>query len=70
MNRHYYYPFEKNGNFTYSEDDVAALSEYEKYQISFHPERPKYLDYLTLFADVKEIGERRAGTEGRFRWLP
>lgn len=54
MSRHYYYPFEKDGNFTYSEDDVAALSEYEKYQISFHPERPKYLDYLTLFSDVKE----------------
>ena len=30
------------------------MSEYEKYQLSFHPERPKYLDYLTIFSSLEE----------------
>ncbi len=54
MSKHYYLPFEKNDNFTFSEEQVSTLSEYEKYQLSFHPERPKYLDYLTIFSDVEE----------------
>lgn len=45
------YPFEKNG-FNYSPESITALSEYEKYELSFHPERPKYLDYLSCFSDV------------------
>jgi len=47
------YAFEKNG-FIYSPESIASLTEYEKYQLSFHPERPKYLDYLCLFDDVEE----------------
>jgi len=46
------YPFEKNG-FNYSPESIAALSEYEKYELSFHPERPKYLDYLSIFEKVE-----------------
>ncbi|HIN96590.1 MAG TPA: acetyl-CoA carboxylase carboxyl transferase subunit alpha/beta, partial [Candidatus Marinimicrobia bacterium] len=51
---HYYYSFEQEGNFSYSAEDIDQLSEYEKYQLSFHPERPKYLDYLSLFDSVEE----------------
>ncbi len=54
MSKHYYLPFEKNGEFKYTSEQIASLTEYEKYQISFHPERPKYLDYLTIFSDVDE----------------
>ena len=50
--KHYYLPFEKNGTFEYSEENINSLSEYEKYQLSFHPERPKFLDFLSLFEDV------------------
>ena len=32
----------------YDADTIQHLSEYEKYQLSFHPERPKYLDYLSI----------------------
>lgn len=45
------YPFEKNG-FNYSPESISALTEYEKYELSFHPERPKYLDYLSCFSHV------------------
>ena len=48
MATHFYLPFERNGKF-----DYHKLNEYEKYQLSFHPERPKYLDYLEIFDDVK-----------------
>jgi len=48
MADHYYLPFEKNGPFDYDN-----LTEYEKYQLSFHPERPRYLDYLAIFKDVE-----------------
>ncbi len=51
---HYYYSFEQEGHFSYAAEDIDQLSEYEKYQLSFHPERPKYLDYLSLFDSVEE----------------
>ena len=41
MATHFYLPFESKGKIDYHQ-----LDEYEKYQLSFHPERPKYLDYL------------------------
>ena len=50
---HFYYPFEEEGEFSYSAQKIEQLSEYEKYQLSFHPERPKYLDYLSLFDSVE-----------------
>ena len=53
MANRFQYAFEKNG-FIYSPESIASLTEYEKYQLSFHPERPKYLDYLSLFDDVEE----------------
>ena len=53
MANRFQYAFEKNG-FIYSPESIASLTEYEKYQLSFHPERPKYLDYLCLFDDVEE----------------
>ncbi|NOZ03203.1 MAG: acetyl-CoA carboxylase carboxyl transferase subunit alpha/beta [FCB group bacterium] len=49
MNKHFYLPFEKNGPFDYD-----SLNEFEKYQLSFHPERPKYRDYLSIFSNVQE----------------
>lgn len=52
MGKHYYLPFEKNGKFDYN-----ALTEYEKYQLSFHPERPRYLDYLTIFKNPESCFE-------------
>ena len=50
---HFYHPFEEEGEFSYSAEKIEQLSEYEKYQLSFHPERPKYLDYLSLFDSVE-----------------
>ena len=45
--------FEQDLNFIYSPESIEDLSEYEKYELSFHPERPKYLDYISIF-DVVE----------------
>ena len=45
MANHFYLPFERKGK-----ADYHHLDEYEKYQLSFHPERPKYLDYLEIFS--------------------
>lgn len=52
--KHFFLPFEKKQGFSYSTEDIEQLSEYEKYQLSFHPERPKYLDYLNIFDEVEE----------------
>ena len=52
--KHFFLPFEKKENFSYSAENINKLSEYEKYQLSFHPERPKYLDYLNIFEEVEE----------------
>lgn len=52
--KHFYLPFEKNSNFSYSSNDIEALSKFEQYQLSFHPERPKYLDYLKALDNVEE----------------
>jgi len=52
--KHFYLPFEKREGFSYSHESIEQLSEYEKYQLSFHPERPKHLDYLTVFDDAEE----------------
>ncbi|NTU68992.1 MAG: acetyl-CoA carboxylase carboxyl transferase subunit alpha/beta [Chlorobiaceae bacterium] len=52
--KHFYLPFEKNDQFKYSANSIKQLTEYEKYQLSFHPERPKYLDYLDVFENVEE----------------
>ena len=46
MANHFYLPFERKGKVNYHQ-----LDEYEKYQLSFHPERPKYLDYLEIFSE-------------------
>jgi acetyl-CoA carboxylase beta subunit len=51
---HFYLPFEKRDGFSCSHEAVEALTEYEKYQLSFHPERPKHLDYLTVFDQHEE----------------
>lgn len=51
---HFYLPFEKRSGFNYSQEAVEALTEYEKYQLSFHPERPKHLDYVTVFEEPRE----------------
>ncbi|NHZ86924.1 MAG: acetyl-CoA carboxylase carboxyl transferase subunit alpha/beta, partial [Planctomycetia bacterium] len=48
MANHFYLPFERKGKINYHQ-----LDEYEKYQLSFHPERPKYLDYLKIFSKPK-----------------
>lgn len=53
MTDHFFYPFEKDGRFDYTVDSLQQLTEFEKYQLSFHPERPKYLDYLPLFSEVE-----------------
>ena len=58
MTNRFQYTFEKNG-FVYSPESIAGLTEYEKYQLSFHPERPKYLDYLSLFQDAEECLQSR-----------
>lgn len=47
--KHFHLPFEKRKGFSYSHEEIERLSEYEKYQLSFHPERPRYLDYLQAF---------------------
>lgn len=52
--KHFFLPFEKKDDFSYSAALVENLTEYEKYQLSFHPERPKHLDYLTVFDHVEE----------------
>jgi acetyl-CoA carboxylase carboxyl transferase beta subunit len=52
--KHFYLPFEKNDQFSYTSQSIKKLTEYEKYQLSFHPERPKYLDYLQAFDNVSE----------------
>ncbi|MFQ6611892.1 MAG: carboxyl transferase domain-containing protein [Fidelibacterota bacterium] len=52
--QHYYLPFEKDGQLWDSPDPLSGLSEYKKYLLSFHPERPKYLDYLGIFNRVEE----------------
>jgi acetyl-CoA carboxylase carboxyl transferase alpha subunit len=52
--KHFYLPFEKKEGFSYSRESIEQLSEYEKYQLSFHPERPRHLDYITVFDDVEE----------------
>lgn len=52
--KHFFLPFEKKQGFSYSAKSIEQLSEYEKYQLSFHPERPKYLDYLDIFKEVEE----------------
>ncbi len=55
--KHFYLPFEKKQEFDYSAASIEQLNEYEKYQLSFHPERPKYLDYLQVFTDVEPCFE-------------
>jgi acetyl-CoA carboxylase alpha subunit len=57
MPSHFYFPFEKDFDH-YSPKVLDGLSEYEKYQLSFHPERPKYLDYLSIFSRVGECLQR------------
>ena len=52
---HYYYSFEQEGNFSYSAEDIDQLSEYEKYQLSFHPERPNGYPDLMLYDLDKPI---------------
>ncbi|NTU44139.1 MAG: acetyl-CoA carboxylase carboxyl transferase subunit alpha/beta [Chlorobiaceae bacterium] len=52
--KHFYLPFEKKEGFNYSHESIEQLTEYEKYQLSFHPERPKHLDYLTVFDEAEE----------------
>ncbi|MEA1881977.1 MAG: carboxyl transferase domain-containing protein [Candidatus Marinimicrobia bacterium] len=59
MPSHFYFPFEKEFDH-YDSVTIQNLSEYEKYQLSFHPERPKYLDYLSIFSDVEECLHRDA----------
>jgi len=56
---HFYFPFEK-GIENFDSETIQNLSEYEKYQLSFHPERPKYLDYLSIFSEVEECFQRDA----------
>ena len=55
--KHFYLPFEKKEGFSYSHESIEKLTEYEKYQLSFHPERPKHLDYLTVFDEAEECLE-------------
>ncbi|MFQ6677700.1 MAG: carboxyl transferase domain-containing protein [Fidelibacterota bacterium] len=50
---HFFLPFEKRGSFDNSPQSISQLTEFEKYLLSFHPERPKYLDYLPLFNSVE-----------------
>lgn len=52
--KHFFLPFEKKPDFTYSAEHIEQLTEYQKYLLSFHPERPKYLDYLDIFDEVEE----------------
>jgi len=50
----YYLPFEQEGQLWTQTKPVTQLSEYEKYLLSFHPERPRYKDYLPIFSQVEE----------------
>ncbi|HED30277.1 MAG TPA: acetyl-CoA carboxylase carboxyl transferase subunit alpha/beta [Prosthecochloris aestuarii] len=50
--KHFHLPFERNKSFSYSSSAISNLTEFEKYQLSFHPERPKYLDYLAVFTET------------------
>ncbi|RMF10704.1 MAG: acetyl-CoA carboxylase carboxyl transferase subunit alpha/beta, partial [Candidatus Neomarinimicrobiota bacterium] len=52
MDEHFTYRFERDGRLTADPASYHNLTEYEKYKLSFHPERPKYLDFLPLFQDV------------------
>ncbi len=52
--KHFQLPFEKKEGFSYAHADIEALPEYDKYLLSFHPERPRYLDYLTVFEKQEE----------------
>jgi len=49
--------FEQDPYFNYSPESIEDISEYEKYELSFHPERPKYLDYLSIFENVSSCFE-------------
>lgn len=49
--------FEQDPEFNYSPESIDNLSEYEKYELSYHPERPKYLDYLSIFSSVEPCFE-------------
>ena len=60
MLNHFYLPFEKDSSFDHSTESIDKLTEYEKYQLSFHPERPKFLDFLSLFEDVNPCLESDA----------
>ncbi|MEE9189260.1 MAG: carboxyl transferase domain-containing protein, partial [Candidatus Neomarinimicrobiota bacterium] len=55
MTNHFYLSFERKGKFIYEN-----LNEFEKYQLSFHPERPKYLDYIDVFNDPEECFDSEA----------
>ena len=56
MKNIFFLHFEKN-DFDYTPESIESLTEYEKYEISFHPERPKYLDYLSIFKNVNPCFE-------------
>ena len=60
MPNYFYLPFEKDSSFDHSTESIDRLTEYEKYQLSFHPERPKFLDFLSLFEDVNPCLESDA----------
>ena len=57
MGRTFQLTFEQAPDFTYSSESIDKLSEYEKYELSYHPERPKYLDYLAIFSAVEPCFE-------------
>ena len=51
--KHFFLPFEKHEDFSYTPETIRHLSAFERYKLSFHPERPKYLDYLDIFDNVE-----------------
>lgn len=55
MSNHFSLSFEKDESFSYSRESISQLSEYEKYELSFHPERPKYKNYRSFFSDVEDV---------------
>jgi len=55
MSNHFSLSFEKDELFSYTQEAISQLSEYEKYELSFHPERPKYKNYRSFFSDVEEV---------------
>jgi len=55
--KHCHLPFEKKKGFSWSSTCIGELSEYEKYQLSFHPERPRSADYLEVFDGQEECLE-------------